>query len=102
MVYNIVKDKGGMIIMTTKEKNMVKRYQDCIDALYQMADALQDVNDENKAKMGLYLKDVFADMVEAVYMIAPDMHNLPADLQKVHDMAATGVEACEKLKRYAK
>lgn len=88
--------------MTIKEKNMVKRYQDCIDVLRQTADALQDVDDRYKAEMALYLKESFADIVEASYMIAPDMHNLPADLQKVHDMAATGVEACEKLKRYIK
>lgn len=88
--------------MTIKEKNMVKRYQDCIDVLRQTADALQDVDDRYKAEMALYLKESFADIVEASYMIAPDMHNLPADLQKAHDMAATGVEACEKLKRYIK
>lgn len=88
--------------MTTKEKNMVKRYQDCIDALRQMADALQAIDNSCKPKMALHLKEPLGDIVEALYMIAPDMHNLPADLQKIRDIAVTGVEACEKLKRYAK
>ena len=88
--------------MKTKEKNIVKRYQNCIDVLRNMADALQAIDNEHKPEMALYLKDSFADIVEASYMIAPDMHNLPADLQRVHDMAATGVEVCEKLKRYVK
>jgi hypothetical protein len=88
--------------MTTKEKNMVKRYQDCIATLYQMADALQAINDEYKPEMALYLKEAFSDIVEACYMTAPDMHSLPPDLKKVWEVASVGVDACEKLKRYTK
>lgn len=88
--------------MTTKEKNMITRYRSCIEALRKMTDALQAIDDEHKPEMALYLKESFDDIGEAAYMVAPDMHNLPQDLQKVHDMAATGVEACNKLKRYIK
>ena len=88
--------------MKTKEKNIVKRYQDCIDVLRQTAAVLQGVDDRYKPGMALYLKGSFADIVEAAGLVAPDMHNLPIDLQKVRGSAAAGVEACEKLKRYVK